>query len=88
MSAVKPSFACLALILAGCTHAGPETAASNCVVVRYENGVRHEVCDTDGRVELRETGTAPAAVSAAYLQTSLKAAMPELKARKAPATER
>lgn len=88
MSAFRPTFASLALVLAGCTHAGTEAAAPNCVVVRYENGVRHEVCDVDGRVELRETGTAPAAVSATYLQTSLKAAMPELKARKAPATER
>lgn len=88
MSALRPTFACLALILAGCTHAGTDATAPNCVVVRYENNVRHEVCDTAGNIELRETGTAPAAVSAAYLQTSLKVAMPELKARKAPATGR
>lgn len=86
MSAFKPAAVCLALLLPACVNSGGGGEPQpNCVVVRYENNVRHEVCNTAGRVELRETGTAPAAVSARYLQSSIRAAMPQLEAQQAQA---
>lgn len=81
---LKPKVACIlsALLLAGCVHANEAGNPPVCVTVRHHDGVRHEICDFAGRVELRALGAVSTKMSARHMQQSLAVALPELEARK------
>lgn len=70
------------LMLTGCVHSEKSSDRPICVTVRHHDGVRHEICDFNGRVELRTLGAVPDKLSARHLQQSLAVALPELEARK------
>lgn len=63
-------------LLGGCA-VGPSRAPA-CVTVPYANGVEHRVCDENGRLFIRATGTASRAESRRLLPDTLYRAVPIL----------